>query len=385
MNKALATAALAAVVLTGCSTGHQTQGATDPVATSIVTRGASYVTLAMGDPSNPLDTFWQLLVRPAGSPRWANQVTSTGVATNGGIVLATNGRSVLAAARPSNLLRFTPLIVTSDAGRSWRPDGLVPVSVSADPDSVAAGPLGILAIGPSGADVLRQAAGSKSWTTQVTLAQLDHSVRACDPVRITAVAFDHDKPVVGAACRKNGTSGIVVPVGPSWKASGPTVANGEQSTVLGLRVTDSGLTALLEVIGRRGTELVAAYESGGRWATGPGLNLDGQLLSYGPASGNGWFALTRPPSGGLRLSATSLTGPVSFPAGAAGTPGWQELLTPPPGAATAAFGAADPGTVDAFTVDSTGTLLTVWELPPGATRWTVTQTLRVPIQSGSSS
>jgi hypothetical protein len=43
------------------------------------------------------------------------------------------------------------------------------------------------------------------------------------------------------------------------------------------------------------------------------------------------------------------------------------------------------GTTEALAVDATGTVLTVWTLSPTGADWTETQTLKVPIQYGSSS
>lgn len=374
MNKAWAALAVAAVAFAACSSPSHTESLNTPVATSIITPEGAYVTLPMGDPTNPLDTFWQLLVRPSGSPRWVNQVTATGVATNGGLVLAGGGGSVLAAPLPSNLLKFTPLIATSTSGRSWQPKAPLSATVAAYPYSITQGAQGILAITGAGEEVLRLPEGESNWGSEVTLSQLDQSASACRPSAITAVAFSGGQLIVGASCRKDGSSGIVVDTGSTWDASGPTVTRGERSSVLGLRATGDGLAALLQVTSRNGTALMTAGESAGQWTTGPALNLDGQLLSYGPAPGDGWFALIRERSGDLKLATSE----------AIEGDAWQFLPTPPPGTETLAFGTTDQGSADAFTVDSTGTVLTIWGLPAGSNRWIKTQTLEVPIQTGSS-
>ncbi|HLH99529.1 MAG TPA: hypothetical protein VKV06_02005, partial [Acidimicrobiales bacterium] len=75
--------------------------------------------MPMGRLDQPINTFWQLLHLPRGGGRWSNQVEATATATNGGLVLAPAGSSLLVGIRPSTRLRFTPLIATTDAGRHW--------------------------------------------------------------------------------------------------------------------------------------------------------------------------------------------------------------------------------------------------------------------------
>jgi hypothetical protein len=61
--------------------------------------------------------------------------------------------------------------------------------------------------------------------------------------------------------------------------------------------------------------------------------------------------------------------------------GWQSLPALPPGTATLA--PDDTGGWDALAVH--GTRLVIWHAGPGARPWASTQTIRVPIQFGSSS
>ena len=109
-----------------------------PLATSIQTSAGTWATVAMGHLDEPLNTFWQLFFRPTGSASWSNQVKATAVATNGGLVLASpGGPGLLVGVRPTNLLTFSPLIYTSDAGRSWS-TGLLADGLAARPDALAA-------------------------------------------------------------------------------------------------------------------------------------------------------------------------------------------------------------------------------------------------------
>ncbi len=90
----------------------------------------------MGRLDEPLNTFWQLFYRPNGAVAWSNQVEATATATNGGLVLASAGPSLMVGVRPSVNLKFTPLISTSNGGRSWS-DGLVTKGLAARPDALA--------------------------------------------------------------------------------------------------------------------------------------------------------------------------------------------------------------------------------------------------------
>ena len=80
-----------------------------PLATSVPAGGGTWATVAMGDLGQPLNTFWQLLFRPAGT-MWSDHVEATAVATNGGLVLASGGR--LAGGRRAPLQR--PDVLTPD-------------------------------------------------------------------------------------------------------------------------------------------------------------------------------------------------------------------------------------------------------------------------------
>ena len=107
-----------------------------PLATSVQTSDGTWATIPMGRLDEPLNTFWQLFYRPDGSVPWSNRVEATATATNGGLVLASAGPSLLVGVRPSVDLTFTPLISTSNGGRSWS-DGLVAKELAARPDALA--------------------------------------------------------------------------------------------------------------------------------------------------------------------------------------------------------------------------------------------------------
>ena len=174
----LVLALLASVLLASCSSGGSPARTSEsapalatPLATSLPTSAGTWVSVPMGHLEQPLNTFWQLLFRPAGGGPWSNHVQATAVATNGGLVLASpHGTALIVGVRPSNLLTFSPLIYSVTPGRSWF-SGLLPDGLAARPDALAAdSPSHMLALvnAHAGAQVLTSTGGLSTWRTSVT-------------------------------------------------------------------------------------------------------------------------------------------------------------------------------------------------------------------------
>ena len=136
----------------------------------------------------------------------------------------------------------------------------------------------------------------------------------------------------------------------------------------------TGLSALLGVAQQSGTALVAAWETDGTWIVSSTLALvrGGRIVSFGPASGAGYFVLSTTSSGATRLAA--IDGP---------DVNWTQLPPPPPDSATIAFGPASASTIEALT--NTATTMTVWSLTSGSGTWVKSQVLQVKLKFGSSS
>jgi hypothetical protein len=392
--------------LTGCGRRtSQTEAAAPrtvaaPLAISTEAAGGTWATLPMGRPGDPLNTFWQLFYRPAGSSSWSDQVDATATATNGGLVLArAGGRSLVVGVRPSDLLHFSPLIATSDGGRTWT-NGLTS-GLLARPSALAAEQTGqALALVATGTTTTLQATTTlhdtttpqaaapgylATWRTLTSLGDLagTAAARSCDPDALDAVGYAPTRPVVGARCAEPGVVGLFVQRSGGWQLGGavlPRSLAGARLDVLSLQPTSGGLAAVLAASGPSGSSLLAAWtrDGGLNWAVSPALQLpaDQQLTSMGPAEGDGLFVLMSSSSGSEQLDLVD--GP-----GAS----WHSLPTPPAGAATVAFGAAGdatgPGTAQALVAD--GTVLTVWTLGTASSGWAKGQAIHVPIQFGSSS
>jgi hypothetical protein len=374
-----------------------------PLATSVRANGGTWATVAMGDLGQPLNTFWQLMFHPDGAGKWTDHVEATATATNGGLVLAGGGGSLIVGVRPSNDLTFSPLISTTNGGRSWS-DGLLDQGLASRPEALAAGPGGrALAIveGRGGAEVVRSNGNLTTWQPLMTARALAAvpSGRTCDPATITSVGYLAGAAVLGTSCQRSGQSAIFVQQGETWHQAGPPRSSSSgpyqrgRAEVLGLMPDGGGLAALVG-LAPPGTKEGGAKEGGakergaattldpgfvvawattsGIWRTSPAYSLGTghHLASFGATPAGGVFVLGQGPSGGMALAV-------------AGGPGlsWRDLPAPPNSTATVAF--LPGGTVDALAVKST--TLTVWALSPGTTSWAKAQVLDVPVQFGSSS
>jgi len=351
-----------------------------PMATSIDTAHGTWVTLPMGRLDEALNTFWQLFFRPAPTGSWSNQVEATATATNGGLVLAPTGSGGLVVGiRPSSYLTYTPLIATPGASSSWS-DGLIEAGLAARPDALATSGSGdmLALVGGADARVLTSKGDLSTWATMVDRQILAStpSGRACGLDALTAVGYRGNQPMVGANCRRPGEVGLYAKSDGRWHPAGiilPPALSHDRVEVLALESSESTASALLAVSDKSTTALVAAWSAtSGSWITSSPLRLSASesVVSFGPASGNGLFALVQSASGHEALAV--LNPPEST---------WQELPSPPVGTATVAFGPAS--SVAAFV--GSGTVLTVWSLDSTPNRWGVEQVIHVPIQYGSSS
>ncbi len=351
-----------------------------PLATSVQASDGSWATVAMGHLDQPANTFWQLLFRPAGTARWSDRVEATATATNGGLVLASGGRSLTVAVRPSADLTYTPLISTSGSAASWS-NGLISAGLAARPDALALGPGGralALVDARGGPQVLATAGDLSAW--QLTLRESALATtgpgRSCGLGTLSAVGYRGTTALVGGSCSRPGAVGVFAQSDQGWSLAGPVLPRGlshDPVEVLALGSTRTGAYCLLAATNGSGTDLVGAWSGrNGAWSTSPPFVVaDGEdVTSFGLAERSRVFVLLDGPSGRERLIVAS-----------ASRYAWQELPGPPAGTATVAFGPS--GQADALVPD--GTQLRIWALPPGLATWAKSQLVHVAIQYGSSS
>jgi hypothetical protein len=377
---------IAAVVTTGmlaagCGstrTALHTNAAADvpavPLDTSLATPGGTWATVVMGGSSAQHNNFWQVFNRSAGSTAW-KLVTPPGTADNGGLVVAAGaGQSAITAFRPSQLLTYTPLSQTGDAGKSWSALGPLDTALASTPGSLAIRPggSGLLALAANGAGQ-ETAAGDANWTTLVSARTLAATPagRECGLRALTAAAYTPSGlPMLAGACSHPGTAGIFFEEDGTWQLAMTAVpadlASGDIK-VLRLVTTGSETTALLETDSDGHAAVFAAWSAGGgTWTMSAPLPLSGAGLastSFGPGG----------------EAAVLTTRGVAYVITSAGDP-WHALAALPPGTATVALDGGDQA--DALAVhDST---LTVWHIPAGGTVWTRAEVISVPIEYGSS-
>jgi hypothetical protein len=349
------------------------------LATSVESSAGSWAVAPMGHLDQPLNTFWQLFFRAAGAELWSDRASALAVATNGGLAISSNGRSLAIGIRPTNLLDYSPLIATSNA-RTWSAAG--PIGPLADhPDALALNATGgaLALVGADGGDRVLASPGALSgWRVLVTSHQLARSKagHTCGVTSITAVGYLGSDELVGAACRRAGVFGIFLERQGAWRLVGPGVPAplaASRADVLGMQSTTAGLCSLTRLTGRRSTDLLTACASGSatHWRLAPAFAVTGpdNVLSSGPAGGSGMFALISGTGSVERLEALDVV-----------DMRWTRLPSPPKGTTTVAFGPS--GSVDALAAGVT--VCAVWRLAVGASHWERTQQIQVAIQFGSS-
>jgi hypothetical protein len=370
---AAAGAAVGGCMVVGCTSARAPapapapSAATAPLATSLAQAGGrAWAIVAMGGSAAGANQFWELFARAAASDRW-ELVTPPGVASNGGLVAAGGPATLSVAFRPSQGLTFSPLAITSDAGKTWR-SGLIDAPVASDPDALAARAGAMLALLGDGTVEQGETTGA-SWTRLAAPGAIASSAagRQCYVTSLTAVAYaPSGTPLAAASCARPGITGIFARSGTAWQAVGPVLA-ARQVTVLRLTAIAAGDLALLQARAGSGATLLAAWTSDGtRWTVSAPLAVGtGQVAASGTGSGGAAWVLL------ADGRAYEVSGPGSA---------WRRLPSPPSGTAALAAGPGDA--YEALAVASGK--LTVYRLSP-AGAWGKLQTLSVPIQYGSSS
>jgi hypothetical protein len=364
------------VLLAGLFTAGPSSGATLAGGIS-TTDGTSIAVVPMGHLGDPANKFFETFTAgPAGS--WV-LTTPTGVATNGGIVVASPGANA-AAVLPWYLLRFTAVRPLDSGHAAGAGEVLPPLAVSPTSLSVASdGSVafvtrrGAVMVGPS-------LAGPFTTLISVTALRRTSAGRRCAIVGLTSVvAVVGGRDVVGATCARPGSDGIFRRDSSGWH-TGSTRATAPVSVVR-LDAGPSGSTfGLVSVAGAR------PFLAAGRVTDG-GFQLGG---------------VVRQRSSSLRSTALVAAAPGAQPSyiiAAVGTRGVSAARLPVAGVAATlgpvlprdvqavVMGSASPASggaarVTAFSVE--GSLLKELTLAPAGTRWVVAATQHIAVPYGSS-
>jgi hypothetical protein len=350
---------------------------TAPLAASLTTASATWAVVPMGKLSQAANTFWQLVVLPAHVTRWA-LATPPGVADNTGLVDAQAGTAFVTGFEASQLLHFSPLALTSDAGTSWT-QAVLSHALASVPDALAAtssGQVAALTNNVSGATVLNN--GPTSWHRVVSAAALAASPagRRCGLAALTAVAYDpNDQMMVGASCHRRGQVGVLTDTAGAWQLVGPPLPRAQNfatTSVIRLRAQSSGVSALVSARSESGTVLFETnLGADGHWSQPAPLPLAPNATVVSSGFGDDGAAAVLLSDGGT--DSVDVFNP--------GSNAWKEIPGPPPHSATIAF--EPDGDVDALVVD--GAKLTAYRSVVTTVRWQAFQVLQVPIQYGSSS
>ena len=370
--------AAAVAVTAGCGTATgQTGAAARPapppsLATSLGTATGTWAVAEMGGSAANHNNFWQLFARPAGTTTW-RLVTPPGVASNGGLVIATPGAgTVVAGFRPSQNLAYSPLATTHNNGAAWSP-GLLDARLANVRAALAAAPASgrLVALLTNGTAEL-SSPGATHWATLATTRSLARSAagRRCGLESLSGAAFSPSGvPLLAGTCSHRRTAGVFALTGGVWRLAGPPLpaaVPGQPSRMLGLTVAGNRETALLAAGTGRDTTLLAAWSAGGgRWASSSPLPLGGSEVA----------SVSIGPGGAVGVVLNGRAGVISRPGSA-----WQWLPFLPAGTQTLALGLR--AQVDALA--TAGATFTAWAWPPGSPGWAKTQTLHVPVQYGSS-
>ena len=380
--------AAGALLLAGCGSAAAPTPPAAPTTSAAVTGGlsvagsaatgqAAWAILPMGAVSGA-NLFWQLFALSAGGT-WRLD-TPPDIATNGAPALASvAGTGLITGVRPSLHLTYSPLSETTDAGLRWTA-GPPAAALASVPDALAGTDGGnqLLDLSTSGRVTTGSFSGS-AWRTFATEASVAGSApgRACGVTALTAVAYTPSGgPLVGGSCSRPGVAGIFSRSGSAVTAAGPALPaslSGMPVRVLRL-MTDRSATMTLVQAGTGQSAIVLAgwRDAAGKWTVSAALPLRGATVRTSAFSASG--------SVGVLLSDGK--GATVLSAGAGRT--WQDMPTLPsvPGERSATF-AFPAGQQPELLTASAGTM-TAWQLATSGRAWSRIQTVKVPIQYGSS-
>ncbi len=394
MRLATAATAVAAAAAALLAAGCGSTAATSPPAARPLVAGLGAPTLATSASSSSgtswaivdmggkaLNSFWELFVRAAGGTSW-QLVTPPGAASNGGLVMAATGAtSLVTGFRPTQLLKFSPLAATANAGAQWSQSALLSPGLGDVPDALAGGSDSRLIALTGTGDVEASTSLGASWTRLTTRQALAGSAagRACGLRALTAAALTQDgSPLVAANCGTAGVVGIFAQSAGTWRRAGPTLPTSMPRAavdVLGLATSGTRTTAIIATATRTGTSVLAAWSSDGgtTWQLSPVLAVPAADTT---AARTPSVSIWADGSAGLVLPAANQRSGAIIGWQAAA---WHTLPALPAKTATLAIGPG--GQPQALSVSPA--TMTAWQLA-GSSQWTPTQTVRVTIPYGTS-
>jgi len=353
-----------------------------PLQSSTTTPTTAWAVVEMGTSQGSYNHFWELFDYHVGTRRWLLE-TPPGIADNGGLIIATSGPySGLVGFGANQLLAFSPLASTSDAGSNWSPGGLSQALVPV-PDALAAGAdnSGAALVRANGSDqVLRRTGSLTSWSSIATTRDVAKSAPSCRIDALTALDIPAPSTILlGASCSSVGSVPLLRYSGGSWSlVKVTTPATWIHNTTQVLRLANgqgaSGIVpeGLLAGEGGSTTVIAAVFNArpGSAWSVSQSLHLarGAVVVASGSGPATTQFVVVR--QGGT-LVADVITGPDAK---------WQTSGELPKGTATIAI--EPDGSLDAMSVKVS--TLSIWHAARVDAPFSKSQTIDVPIQYGSS-
>lgn len=340
-------------------------------------QGTSVVVLPMGHLSTSANRFYETFTASPSGP-WT-LTTPTGVATNGGIVLASPSATA-AAILPWYLLEFTAAR-SLVAGRAAGAGEVLP-PLAAVPTSLSIARNGTVALLTRAGLVMSASslAGPFRVATSLTALHRTTAGQRCDVTALTAVvAGPSGVDAIGATCRKPGVDAIFTRAGSGWQMGAATVASA--LSVVRLDAGADGSLLGLVATGTRHPTIVAGEVVGGRLRLGghvPGRPASIRSTELVVAQGH--------VTAGYVVAATSDHAIRAGWLPVAGRSAWLGPELPDAVQAVALRPSADvidaTPSVTAFSV--AGSIMRELTLTPSGARWVVTASHRVPIPYGTS-
>ncbi|HEY1652229.1 MAG TPA: hypothetical protein VGG09_10140 [Acidimicrobiales bacterium] len=358
-------------------------GSPTAISASATTASGSSVLIAMGHLDDPSNMFWEFFFKSAGSKSWVLH-TPPGVASNGGLVLAAApSGSLTVGFLISADLKFSPVAQSTDGGDKWSP-GELPSPLASMPDALAVGSSGeaLALVATADQRVMETSGDLSAWRTLTLTKALRVAAGSCGVQDVTAVAYnDAAEPLLGLRCAQKGEVGLLAETAPSsdgpatWRDIGLSLGPGGGAAVVTRLVsTSNGVVGLGQVGAGKRTSIVAFWGGGStdQWSGPTPFSVPaGWSVTATATGGNSGQGLAVLLGSGARRRVEVITGP--------GT-SWMTL---PPVPRDASGVSVDGAEVDTFVV--TGSHLAVWAWTPGATGWTRTASMSVPVPYGSSS
>lgn len=378
MLAVLGAATLSAIDATGAT--RAMAGITYPTtsfASSSTTAKGTIATLAMGNLADPSNTYWQVLTSTPSSMRFTVVTAAVAVATNGGILVAPGSTPATIALRPTNKLRFSPVLRASgSASQYWLPRQPLPGAARSISSSAGAS-IAVVGSGES-AKVITENSASSLWRVRSTLSSMEQvaAFRSCSPTALTSATFDASgNLVVGVDCAHSGATPFFRLEGGTWKPISLSFGSARGSaSVLYMAAPGKTLAAIVDICSGETLRFFAVNVTGSVTHRASLATINGSIVLTGMGvtpEGGAWITFQDKKHRTLGFIDSSVVR--------------HAIAIPPISSDEATLVERQNGTLEAITLDAGGNGVAVLSLGSSMRGvWKTVQKIRVPIAYGSS-